>query len=125
MKDQLSTAVDQEEEGQMSSDRSVDYVSDRRLKLRKGHERKMHAERCFASQKVSSAADFQRDETVNANERVDKTGADDSAGRRPTVRSKQHAVQAQRLVALGNQAEAASSSVLDSIARLFYRCSGH
>ena len=95
VKDQLFTAVDKEE-GQMSSDRSVDYVSDRRLKLRKGHERKMHAERCFASQKVSSAADFQRDETVNANERVDKTGADDSAGRRPTVRSKQHAVRAQR-----------------------------
>jgi len=35
-------------------------------------------------------------------------------------------VDVKRLVALGYQAEAASSSVLDSIAKdLFYRCSGH
>ena len=82
--------------GQLSSDRSVDYVSDRRLKLPKGHGRKMHAERCFASQNVSSAADFQFDKSVKSNERVDKTGADDSTGKKPTVRSKQHAVRAQR-----------------------------
>jgi len=72
---------------QLSPDRSVHYDSDRRLKLPKGHERKMHAERCFASQNVSNAADFQFDKSVKSNERVDKTGVDDSTGKRPTVRS--------------------------------------